>query len=97
MTETEFHELLERCQRGETSPSAAWTMVEAALSPTSITKSALVDLDRHQRCGYPEVVYGSGKTSEAIVDVFAAQRRAGQNSLATRITAEQAEIILQEF
>lgn len=97
MTESDFRQLLERCQSGAISPAEAWQTVEAALSPTFITKEALVDLDRSQRCGYPEVVFGTGKSPEAIVGVFAAQRRAGQNSLATRVTPEQAEIVLQEF
>ncbi len=97
MTEADFRILLERCQSGVLSPADAWRAVEAALSPTSITNDALVDLNRSQRCGYPEVVYGSGKTPEAICGVFAAQRRAGQHSLATRVTPEQAQIVLQEF
>ena len=97
MTEAEFRELLHRCQAGQLSPGAAWETVQAALSPTSVTQAAMVDLDRAQRCGYPEVVFGTGKTVEAIVDVFAAQRRAGQKSLATRVSSEQAELILQEF
>lgn len=97
MTEADFRELLQRCQAGTLSPAEAWQSLEAALSATSVTAQALVDLDRARRCGYPEVVFGTGKTPEAIVSVFAAQRRAGQNSLATRITPEQAEIVLQEF
>jgi NCAIR mutase (PurE)-related protein len=97
MTESDFRELLARIQAGKMSPAEAWQSVETALSPTSITAEALVDLDRSRRCGYPEVVFGTGKTPDAIVAVFAAQRRAGQNSLATRVTPDQAEIVLQEF
>jgi hypothetical protein len=97
MTEADFLELVRRCQSGALSPSEAWAAVQAALSPTSITRDALIDLDRAQRCGYPEVVYGPGKSPETIVSVFAAQRRAGQNSLATRVTPDQAEFVLQNF
>ncbi len=97
MTETEFRELLERCQAGKLSPEQAWEAVQGALSATSVTQDALVDLDRAPRCGYPEVVFGIGKSVEAIIGVFAAQRRAGQNSLVTRVTPEQAELVLQEF
>ncbi len=97
MTEADFRELLARIQAGKLTPADAWQSVETALSPTSITREAMVDLDRSQRCGYPEVVFGTGKTPDAIVGVFAAQRRAGQNSLATRVAPEQAEIVLQEF
>lgn len=97
MTESDFRELLERCQAGAISPDAAWQTVQSALSPTAIVREAMVDLDRHQRCGYPEVVYSPGKSPTAIRAVFAAQQRAGQNSLATRITPEQAAAVLEEF
>ncbi len=97
MTEADFHELLQQCQAGRVSAAEAWKSVETALSPTSVTAQAQVDLNRAARCGYPEVVYGSGKTPEAIVDVFTAQQRAGQNSLVTRVTREQAAAVLQAF
>lgn len=97
MTESDFRELLQRCQSGALSAADAWATLQAALSPTSITDQALVDLDRARRCGYPEVVFGTGKTPDAILAVFAAQRRAGQNSLATRVSPEQAELLRQEF
>ena len=97
MTETDFRELIERCQAGETSPAEAWAAVQSALSPTAITDEAAIDLDRARRCGYPEVVFGAGKTADEIIDVFAVQRRTGQNSLATRVLPEQAKIILEEF
>ena len=31
---------------------------------------AQVDLDRHRRCGFPEVVFSQGKTVEAIAKIF---------------------------
>ncbi len=49
---------------------------------------ARVDLDRHRRCGLPEVIYCPGKTADQIAAVIAALRRAGQNVLATRATAD---------
>ena len=78
-----------------------WLTVESELQATfggtAPTPEALVDLDRARRCGFPEVVYGSGKTPTAVLDVFRAQRQAGQNSLATRVTSEQVELVCQEF
>jgi NCAIR mutase (PurE)-related protein len=56
-----------------------------------------LDLARADRCGYPEVVYGEGKTPEQIVEVFRAQQAAGQASLATRVSAAHAEVILEAF
>lgn len=97
MTEADFRELLKQCQSGSISVPDVWRQVQASLSPTSITDAALVDLDRLKRCGYPEVVYGPGKTPETIVAVFQAQQVAGQNSLATRVAPEQADIVLANF
>ncbi len=78
-----------------------WPTVESELQTTfggtAPTPEALVDLDRARRCGFPEVVYGSGKSPTAVLDVFRAQRQAGQNSLATRVTLEQVELVCQEF
>ena len=56
-----------------------------------------LDLARADRCGYPEVVYGEGKTPEQIVEVFRAQQAAGQASLATRVSAAHAEVVLAAF
>ena len=38
---------------------------------------AQVDLDRHRRCGFPEVVFSQGKTVEAIAKIFHAQLEHG--------------------
>ena len=66
-------------------------------SPTAHTPDAAVDLDRRARCGYPEVVYGPGKTPQAIVEIFAALLAHGQDCLATRIAPEQAAILLAAY
>ena len=47
---------------------------------------AKIDHGRAARQGFPEVVFGMGKTPAAIIAVFAAQSAASQNSLATRVT-----------
>jgi len=56
-----------------------------------------LDLDRAERCGFPEVVYGEGKPPETIVEIFRAQQAAGQCSLATRVTPVQAEAVAAAF
>lgn len=69
-------------------------MQELSHSPTAHTSDAAIDVDRHRRCGYPEVVYSPGKTSEAIVDIFRALLAHGQDCLATRVSSEQAGALL---
>lgn len=64
---------------------------------TAQTAEACVDLGRAERCGFPEVVYGSGKSPEAIVAVFEALSAAGQACLATRVNDQQAAAVLERF
>lgn len=61
------------------------------------TADACVDLDRERRCGFPEVVYGSGKTPEAVVAIFEQLIQSKQDCLATRVTSEQAQAVLSRF
>lgn len=58
---------------------------------------AQVDLDRARRCGFPEVVYGEGKSVEVIAKIFRAQIQYGFSCLATRISAEQAADLSSDF
>lgn len=58
---------------------------------------AQIDLDRHRRCGFPEVVYAAGKPPEALVRIIGALVEAEGNALATRVSPEQADLLLGEF
>lgn len=64
---------------------------------TADTPDAAVDLDRHRRCGYPEVVYSPGKTPEAIVEIFRMLIAHGQDCFATRVSSEQASALLAAY
>jgi NCAIR mutase (PurE)-related protein len=98
VTLEELQTLIARLQRGELSASLALERLLPAVTPsTAHTPAAEVDLDRARRCGYPEVVYGPGKTPHAIADVFRSLLAHGQPCLATRVTPEQAEALIGEF
>jgi NCAIR mutase (PurE)-related protein len=56
-----------------------------------------VDLDRRKRCGFPEVVFGPGKTIEQLRAIVALLVEHGERVLATRIDAEQAAGLLATF
>jgi len=58
---------------------------------------AQVDLDRHRRCGFPEVVFAQGKTVPAMEKIFRALIDNGVDALATRMTAEQAAELQKAF
>ncbi|MDZ7620303.1 MAG: 1-(5-phosphoribosyl)-5-amino-4-imidazole-carboxylate carboxylase, partial [Patescibacteria group bacterium] len=61
------------------------------------TGDAQVDLDRSRRCGFPEVVYGEGKTVEAIERIFQTSLEHGSDVFATRISAEKAQRLIAAF
>jgi len=56
-----------------------------------------LDLDRHRRCGFPEVVYGEGKTAEALLQIFNEFASRDIDGFATRVATEKAARLLQEF
>jgi pyridinium-3,5-biscarboxylic acid mononucleotide synthase len=64
---------------------------------SAATPTATVDLDRRRRCGFPEVVFGQGKTVEQLREILAALVATGDNALATRIDAEQAAGLATAF
>src|SRR5688572_16199937 len=51
---------------------------------------ATVDVDRESRCGFPEVVFGEGKTPETIAAIAQQLLSRGQHVLVTRVDAEKA-------
>lgn len=72
--------------------SAAEFLREAALI-SAHTDSATVDVDRQRRCGFPEVIFGTGKTVDAICAIATKLLDHGQHVLATRVDAERAAAI----
>ncbi|HVX15025.1 MAG TPA: nickel pincer cofactor biosynthesis protein LarB [Pirellulales bacterium] len=58
---------------------------------------AQLDLDRARRCGFPEVVFGQGKSTGALIKIFESLLANGVGVLATRITPDQAQDLLPCF
>ena len=56
-----------------------------------------IDLDRRRRCGFPEVVFGPGKTIEQLRAIVATLIEHDEPVLATRIDREQAAGMLSAF
>lgn len=89
--------LLQSWQSGQMNLGQLENEFRAAFSATKSLPDVQVDMDRQRRCGFPEVVFGMGKMPEAVLGVFEAQQAAGQNSLATRISPEQANFVQQKM
>ncbi|MCG8584920.1 MAG: nickel pincer cofactor biosynthesis protein LarB [Pirellulales bacterium] len=58
---------------------------------------ATVDLDRKNRCGFPEVVYGEGKSVEDLERIFKVLLESGADVLATRVSSEKATLLEFQF
>ena len=64
---------------------------------SSPSPSVTLDLDRHRRCGFPEVVYGPGKTIDQLRDIATTLLEHGEPVLATRLDEQQAAGLLAAF
>jgi NCAIR mutase (PurE)-related protein len=58
---------------------------------------AKVDLHRRLRCGFPEVIFGQGKTAEQIEAILRTMLTHGQGGLVTRVDARAAEHLRAAF
>ena len=61
--------------------------------PFRTLEFARVDTHRHLRTGFPEVVFGEGKTPEQIADILGELAKGGSTALATRVSPEAAAIV----
>jgi NCAIR mutase (PurE)-related protein len=90
--------LFQGVHEGRLSVEAAVQQAAGDVVPLTVDlEEAHVDLDRRRRCGFPEVVYGEGKTADAVVAIFEAQAQHGERGLATRVLPEQATAVLRRF
>lgn len=58
---------------------------------------AKVDTDRQKRTGYPEVIYGEGKTAAQIIGIIQAMVATHANILVTRVSPEKAATVLTTY
>jgi len=56
-----------------------------------------LDLGRAERCGFPEVIYGPGKSIENVIEAFDHLTQNGQAAFITRTTDAQAAALCERF
>ncbi len=56
-----------------------------------------IDLLRRQRCGFPEVIYGEGKSAEQIIRIMEQLQDAQEDTLVTRLNPAAAASIMQRY
>jgi hypothetical protein len=76
---------------------SAEEFLRQAAAETAQADYTTVDVARAERCGFPEVVFGEGKTAEVIVQIAAKLLAHDQRVLATRIDADKAAAIVREL
>jgi NCAIR mutase (PurE)-related protein len=95
VTTTEAIRLLEKFRAGGVSREKVLHAFQAA--PVADLGFAQVDTHRALRRGFPEVIFGAGKTPGQVVQIAAKLCAHGQRILVTRITAEHARALRKEF
>ena len=95
VTLREAHTLLERFQEGQVSRDQVLRAFQAA--PLAELAFAQVDAHRGLRQGFPEVIYGAGKSPEQVVEIANHILTAESCVLVTRINATHAQPFQARF
>src|ERR1041385_3648047 len=95
VTPAEAIRLLEKFRAGGVSRDAVLRAFQAA--PVADLGFAQVDTHRALRKGFPEVVFGAGKTPPQIVKIAAKLVEREQRVLATRLTPEHTHALRKKF
>jgi len=95
MDQNDLRSLLEQTRTGQLSVDAAVERISG--SGVADLGYASVDLQRRDRCGFPEVVFSEGKTCEWVEGVVRQLGETGQDCLATRVNEDQAAHLRECF
>ncbi|TAF04393.1 MAG: nickel pincer cofactor biosynthesis protein LarB [Nostocales cyanobacterium] len=88
MTQPEnLRSLLEAVANGKVSPEMALDSLKD-LAYESVGEFAKIDHHRHLRTGFPEVIWGPGKTPEQIAQIMEVMRHRASVVMATRISLD---------
>ncbi len=95
MDKNKLMDLLSRVRDGKTDIDEAM----GALSDLPYKELGFAKIDNHReiRTGYPEVIFGQGKTTAQVHDIIAFMMTRESNILATRITPETAREVMDSF
>lgn len=95
VTTTDAIKLLEKFRAGGTSREAVLRAFQAA--PLADLGFAQVDTHRALRKGFPEVVFGAGKTPAQVLEIAGKLLEEEQRLLVTRVTPAQARLLRRKF
>jgi len=92
----EIETLLQRVRSGELEIEEAKAILAECQKVADIG-FAQVDLDRERRIGFPEVIYGEGKTGEQIAAIFRKLMEHADRVLATRVSPDKAAVVREQL
>ena len=95
MTIAEAIQMLEQFRAGGVSRDRVVRAFQAA--PVVDLGFAQVDTHRALRKGFPEVIFGAGKTPQQVLKIASRLLEREQNVLATRVTPEHARLLRKKF
>ncbi|RAV14451.1 nickel pincer cofactor biosynthesis protein LarB [Paenibacillus contaminans] len=94
----DLEQLLQKVQSGELQIDEAKKHMQPLLSSGIADLGfAQVDTEREKRTGFPEVIFGEGKTTEQITAIFAKLMEHADRVLATRVDADKAEKVIAQL
>src|SRR6188474_724812 len=91
MNPDKLRDLLESVRRGRVSTDDAFQRLRQL--PFEDLGFAKVDHHRALRTGFPEVIFGPGKTAKQIIEIARRVSRSDQNVLITRVDPDQARAV----
>lgn len=86
-------EILIRFQEGQLSLEEAASLLEGI----DDMGFASLDLSRNKRNGFPEIIYGEGKTKEQIEKIIGSLEKENLPVLATRVNSEKGQYLLENI
>ncbi len=92
MDELQLQKLIEAISKGNLTLSEAVEQINNA-SVESVGDFAKIDLDRTRRNGFPEVIFGQGKTPEQVSEIFLHLMEHNKQVMATRVNPEMASYV----
>ena len=95
MTRTEATELLEQFRKGKATHERVLEAFQAP--PIADLGFAQVDTHRALRRGFPEVIFGAGKTPHQVVKIAGKLLEHGQRVLVTRADREHARLLKRKY
>ncbi|MBO1005945.1 nickel pincer cofactor biosynthesis protein LarB [Pseudogracilibacillus auburnensis] len=85
-----LNQILKEVEKGNLTAELAARL----LKPTEELGYASLDIQREERTGFPEVIFGEGKTADQILGIFLKLMEHHQKVLATRVDKEKATYVL---